>query len=84
MTITNYTTLQSTVADYLNRTDLTSIIPTFIQLAESQINRDVRHYEMETRSTATIDAGDQYIAGSVHLDGDDQGLSKEPAQPLLT
>lgn len=60
MTITNYTTLQSTVADYLNRTDLTSIIPTFIQLAEAQVNRDVRHYKMETRSTATIDAGDQY------------------------
>jgi len=60
MTITNYTTLQSTVADYLNRSDLTSIIPTFIQLAESQINRDIRHYKMETRSTATIDAGDQY------------------------
>lgn len=60
MTITNYSTLQSTVADYLNRSDLTSVIPTFIQLAEAQINRDVRHYKMETRSTATIDAGDQY------------------------
>jgi len=60
MTITNYSTLQSTVADYLNRSDLTAVIPTFIQLAESQINRDIRHYKMETRSTATIDAGDQY------------------------
>jgi len=61
MTITNYTTLKSTVADYLNRSDLTSIIPTFIQLAESQINRDVRHFEMEERSNAQQDAGDEYM-----------------------
>mgnify|MGYP003677665357 CR=1 FL=1 len=61
MTITNYTTLQSTVADYLNRSDLTSIIPTFIQLAEAQLNRDIRHYEMEARSNAQQDAGDEYM-----------------------
>jgi len=61
MTITNYTNLQSTVADFLNRSDLTSVIPTFIQLAESQINRDVRHYKMEARSSAQQDAGDEYM-----------------------
>jgi hypothetical protein len=61
MTITNYSTLQSTVADYLNRSDLTAVIPTFIQLAESQINRDIRHYEMEARSNAQQDAGDEYM-----------------------
>ena len=60
MTITNYSNLQSTVADFLNRSDLTSVIPVFIQLAEAQINRDLRHWKMETRATATIDAGDQY------------------------
>ena len=47
MSITNYTNLQSTIADYLNRDDLTSVIPVFIQLAEAQMNRDIRHYEME-------------------------------------
>lgn len=61
MTITNYSTLQSTIADYLNRSDLTAVIPTFIQLAESQINRDIRHYEMEARSNAQQDAGDEYM-----------------------
>mgnify|MGYP003126346131 FL=1 len=61
MTITNYSTLQSTIADYLNRSDLTAVIPTFIQLAESQINRDIRHYEMEARSNAEQDAGDEYM-----------------------
>lgn len=61
MSITNYTNLQSTIADYLNRDDLTSVIPVFIQLAEAQMNRDIRHYEMEARSTAVQDAGDEYM-----------------------
>lgn len=61
MAITNYTNLQSTIADYLNRSDLTSIIPVFVQLAEAQMNRDIRHYEMEARSTGVQDAGDEYM-----------------------
>jgi hypothetical protein len=61
MAITNYTNLQTTIADFLNRDDLTSVIPTFIQLAEAQLNRDIRHWKMETRSTGTQDAGDQYL-----------------------
>jgi hypothetical protein len=40
--ITDYTTLQATIADYLNRDDLTSQIQTFIQLTEAQIRRRVR------------------------------------------
>jgi hypothetical protein len=40
--ITNYTTLQSTIASWLNRSDLTGSIPTFIQLAERRLLRDPR------------------------------------------
>ena len=61
MAITNYSTLQTTIADFLNRDDLTSVIPTFIQLAEADMNRQVRHWKMESRSTGTQDAGDQYM-----------------------
>ena len=61
MAITNYTNLQTTIADFLNRDDLTSVIPTFIQLAEADMNRQVRHWKMESRSTGTQDAGDQYM-----------------------
>ena len=61
MAITNYTNLQTTIADFLNRDDLTSVIPTFIQLAEADMNRQVRHWKMEARSTGTQDAGDQYM-----------------------
>jgi len=61
MAITNYSNLQTTIADFLNREDLTSVIPTFIQLAEAQLNRDIRHWKMETRSSGQQSAGDQYM-----------------------
>ena len=43
MALTTYTELKASIADFLNRDDLTTVIPDFITLAESQINRDVRH-----------------------------------------
>jgi len=60
MAITNYTQLKSTIADFLNRDDLTAVIPTFISLAESRINREVRHWRMENRAVATLN--NQYVA----------------------
>jgi hypothetical protein len=54
-TITNYATLQSTIADYLNRADLTSQIQTFIQFVESDLNSRLRCREMIVRATATSD-----------------------------
>ena len=59
MAITTYSELKSAVADFLNRDDLTNTIDTFIDLAEVQLNRDVRHWKMEQRSDAEID--DQYL-----------------------
>lgn len=61
MAITNYTDLQTTIADFLNRDDLTAVIPTFIQMAEAQINREIRHWKMETRATGQQSAGDQWM-----------------------
>ena len=61
MAITSYATLQTTIADFLNRDDLDSVIPTFIQLAEAQMNREIRHYEMEARVQGIQDQGDQYM-----------------------
>lgn len=56
MALTNYSELKSSIADFLNRDDLTSVIPTFIALAEAQINRDVRHWKMEKRVTGSLDS----------------------------
>ena len=59
MALTNFSELKSNIADFLNRTDLTSVIPTFIAMAEAQFNRDIRHYKMENRATATV--ATQYV-----------------------
>jgi hypothetical protein len=54
-TITNYTTLQSAIADYLNRADLTAQIQTFIQFAEADLNTRLRSREMIVNATAISD-----------------------------
>jgi hypothetical protein len=59
MAITTYSELQSAVAEFLNRDDLTTTIPTFISMAEAHLNRTVRHWRMENRAEAEID--DQYL-----------------------
>lgn len=60
MALSTYTELKASIADYLNRDDLTATIPDFIALTEAQVNRDVRHWQMENRATATIDS--QYLS----------------------
>ena len=54
MAITTYAELQSAVADFLNREDLASVIPTFISLAEADLQQRVRHYQMEARTTLSL------------------------------
>lgn len=56
MALTTYTELKTSIADWLNRTDLTATIPDFISLAEAQIERQLRTRQMLTRTTLTIDA----------------------------
>lgn len=56
MAITSYTELKTAIANWLNRDDLTAVIPDFIDLTEADMNRKVRHWRMEKRSTATLDA----------------------------
>jgi hypothetical protein len=55
MAITNYTELKSAIADFLNRDDLESVIPTFISLAEANIARDLRHWRQHSRVRTTVD-----------------------------
>jgi hypothetical protein len=57
MALANYTDLKSNIASYLARTDLTSTIPTFIQLAEIRLRRDIRINEMLNNATLTPVAG---------------------------
>ena len=57
MAITNYTSLQTTIADWLNRADLDQQIPDFITLAESTLNDVLRSSFMVTTSSVAITAG---------------------------
>jgi hypothetical protein len=54
MTLTTYAGLQSAIADFLDRQDLTAAIPTFIALAEARISRDVSHWKQEKRVTTVF------------------------------
>jgi hypothetical protein len=60
MALDTYSGLKTTIADYLNRDDLTSIIPSFVTLSEAKFNRKLRVRQMIKRATATIDT--QYFA----------------------
>lgn len=57
MAINSYTDLKTSVADYLARSDLTSVIPTFIVLAEDRINRKLRAHDMQTSASVTMSSG---------------------------
>ena len=59
MALATYSDLKASVADFLNRTDLTSTIPDFIALAEADINShfDLRTVESDQAVTATAGAG---------------------------
>ena len=60
MALSNYSELQTSIAEFLNRDDLTAKIPDFIVLAEAQMNAELRHWRMEKRATASLDS--QYTA----------------------
>jgi hypothetical protein len=57
MAIDSYTTLQTAVSNWLDRTDSTGIVPDFISLAESRIYKDVRIRDMEAAISVTITGG---------------------------
>lgn len=60
--ISTYSELQSAVAGWLNRSDLTARIPDFITLAESRLNRRLKLRVMETEATLSVSSGAQSVA----------------------
>ena len=53
----NFGDLKTKAADYIKRTDLTAIVPTFIQIAQRKIERQYNFKYMETRATtASLEA----------------------------
>ena len=60
MAISTYSELKTAIANWLDRSDLTDIIPDFIALAETRHKRDFKIRRMETRVTANTIADTEY------------------------
>jgi hypothetical protein len=56
MSLSTYSELQSAIGDWLNRADLSAVIPQFIKMAEARFNRELRVREMLLRAEAVSDA----------------------------
>ena len=53
MALDTYSALKTSIADWLHRADLSLVVDDFIDLAESDFNRELRLQEQETASTFT-------------------------------
>lgn len=62
MAITDYSSLQASVANWLHRADLTAIIPDFITFAEKRLSADLNARPMEAQATLTCTAGNASLA----------------------
>jgi hypothetical protein len=61
MALATYSDLQTSIAAWLKRSDLTSIIPDFITLAEARIARDLRLRKQVVSTTLTTVANTQGV-----------------------
>jgi len=70
MALDTYVNLKTEIANYLNRSDLTSYLDTFIDLAESRHARDLRVREMEAVDTSitTVSGTQSYTLPTGYLE----------------
>jgi hypothetical protein len=61
MALANYTDLLASVASWMNRTDLTAVIPDFVVMAEGRIANDLRIRQQLTTDVLTTVAGTQAV-----------------------
>ena len=62
MALATYADLESSIANWLHRADLNSVIPDFIALAESRMNSDLDIRQTDKVATITTIAGDNTVA----------------------
>jgi hypothetical protein len=83
MSLTTYTELKTTIANYMARTDLTAQIPDFIRFAEIRMRREVRIRQIMKMTTLTATAGTATVnIPSDFLEARDFIVNTNPAQPL--
>ena len=79
---TSYANLQTNIADYLAKQDLTDKIPMFISLAEKRLNRDLRLRQTLQQSTYSMDSGFTVPTPADFLEMQDLHLDANPIIPL--
>ena len=62
MALSNYTELQASLASWMQRDDLTALIPDFINMAESYMNDDLRLRSMISEATVTPSQVNSYVS----------------------
>lgn len=76
MAFDNYTSLQASVADWLHRTDLTALLPDFVQLAEARIAKDLRlRRQISTATLSTVAAVQAVALPADYLEMENTGLT---------
>ena len=85
MALATYTDLLASVAGWINRTDLTAIIPDFVVLAEARIARDMRLRRQVTNAAISTVANTQTISlPTGFLEIENIGLSSVSPQTTLS
>jgi hypothetical protein len=83
MSFTSYSDLQTTIAGYLARSDLTTQIPDFIRLAETRLRRDLRIRQMlKSVTTETVATDSTVELPSDFLEVRDFVVVGNPVVPL--
>lgn len=82
MAISNYTALTATVPTFLSRVDQTANVDTFIALVESNLNRNLRVRQMETKSTTFTVTADVITNPTDWLQWKDLKVTADPIQHL--
>ena len=83
MSFTTYSDLQTSIANYLARSDLTSIIPDFITLAENRLRRELRIRQMlKSVTTSTVASDSTVELPSDFLEVRDFVVQTNPLTPL--
>jgi hypothetical protein len=83
MALTDYSSLKTSVASYLARSDLTNQIPDFIRLAEERLARDLRTRKMLVVARANTTASDSTVGlPTDFLEMRDMHLRTTPVQSL--
>lgn len=82
MALSTYAELLASIASYLDRTDLTSVIPDFVTLAEARFSRVLRAPDMLTRDDAFAVDGQYEALPTGFIEASRVVLLTSPVTPL--